>query len=47
MEKKLQQDGIHVKAILSPTVAVGNECIRISLHSHNTIDEIDQLIKQL
>lgn len=47
MEKKLQQDGIHVKAILSPTVAVGNECIRISLHSHNTKDEIDQLIKQL
>lgn len=47
MEKKLQKAGIHVKAILSPTVAVGNECIRISLHSHNTFDEIDQLIKLL
>lgn len=44
-EKKLQQAGINVKAILSPTVPEGRECIRISIHSFNTKSEIDQLIQ--
>jgi len=46
-ELKIQKNGFDVKAILSPTVPEGRECIRISLHSFNTKLEIDQLIEQL
>jgi 8-amino-7-oxononanoate synthase len=44
-EMKLNQAGLNVKAILSPTVPKGQECIRISLHSFNTQSEIKQLIQ--
>lgn len=47
MENKLERAGLAVKAILSPTVKEGHECIRISLHSFNTKEEIDLLIKHL
>ncbi|MCD8739166.1 8-amino-7-oxononanoate synthase [Mucilaginibacter roseus] len=36
----LQQKGIDVRPILSPTVPQGSERIRICLHSYNTPDEI-------
>lgn len=36
----LQQHGYDVRAILSPTVAVGTERLRICLHVYNTADEI-------
>ncbi|MGY4538248.1 8-amino-7-oxononanoate synthase [Mucilaginibacter sp. UYNi724] len=36
----LQNTGLDVRAILSPTVATGAERIRICLHSYNTAEEI-------
>ncbi len=40
MAALLQQNGLDVRAILSPTVAAGQERIRICLHSFNTEKEI-------
>lgn len=40
----LQESGFAVKAILSPTVAKGDEGIRICIHSFNTEDEIRRLV---
>ena len=45
LENQLLNKGYFVKAILSPTVAVGTERLRISIHSFNTKVEIDGLIK--
>jgi len=39
----LQNAGCDVRPILSPTVAIGTERIRICLHSYNTADEISLL----
>ncbi|WP_342647978.1 8-amino-7-oxononanoate synthase [Mucilaginibacter sp. CSA2-8R] len=39
----LQQQGFDVRPILSPTVAVGSERLRICLHTYNTDEEIIQL----
>jgi len=39
----LQQNGLAVKAILSPTVPEGAERLRICLHAFNTPEEIDRL----
>ncbi len=39
-----QQVGLDVRAILSPTVPVGQERLRLCLHAFNTTDEIDLLI---
>jgi 8-amino-7-oxononanoate synthase len=47
MAERLRQEGFQVKAILSPTVPVGKERIRISLHVHNTSVEIDRLVESL
>lgn len=41
----LMDKGFFVRPILSPTVPVGKERIRICLHSFNTEAQIDQLIK--
>lgn len=43
----LQQLGYNVRAILSPTVAMGTERLRICLHSFNTPEEIEGLILKL
>ncbi len=43
----LQTKGFDVKAILSPTVAVGKERLRICLHNYNTDKEITDLVKEL
>jgi 8-amino-7-oxononanoate synthase len=40
---KIQQAGFDVRAILSPSVAIGTERLRICLHNHNSIDEINKL----
>ncbi|PRY40895.1 8-amino-7-oxononanoate synthase [Spirosoma oryzae] len=38
-----QQAGLDLRAILSPTVPIGQERIRICLHAFNTTDELDRL----
>jgi len=38
-----QQAGLDLRAILSPTVPVGQERLRICLHAFNTTDELDRL----
>ena len=43
----LQDQGFAIKAILSPTVQVGTERLRISLHSFNTPTQIDELISAI
>lgn len=43
----LQNKGIDVRAILSPTVAEGKERLRICLHLFNTDEEIKMLAEQL
>ncbi|WP_461093714.1 aminotransferase class I/II-fold pyridoxal phosphate-dependent enzyme [Spirosoma gilvum] len=42
-----QQAGLDVRAILSPTVPVGQERLRLCLHAFNTTYEIDRLITVL
>jgi 8-amino-7-oxononanoate synthase len=43
----LQSKGFDVRAILSPTVAVGKERLRICLHTFNTDEEIISLVNHL
>ncbi|MEO1435802.1 MAG: 8-amino-7-oxononanoate synthase [Bacteroidota bacterium] len=43
----LQKNGFDVRPILSPTVPVGEERLRICLHLHNTQNEIEQLAQFL
>jgi 8-amino-7-oxononanoate synthase len=47
IENQLLSQGFFVKAILSPTVAIGTERLRISIHSFNTEMEIDGLINAI
>ncbi len=44
---KAQSAGFDVRAILSPTVPIGQERLRICLHAFNTMEEIDQLMTVL
>ena len=44
---QLQQNGLDVRPILSPTVKVGTERLRICLHAYNTFEEIDLLIDNI
>ncbi len=43
----LQQLGFDVRPILSPTIPVGSERLRICLHTYNTLDEITKLTTEL
>jgi 8-amino-7-oxononanoate synthase len=45
--EKLQKLGFDLRAILSPTVAQGEERLRICLHTYNTKEEIEFLAKQV
>lgn len=45
LAQKIQNQGVLVKPILSPTVANGQERLRICLHAFNTKQEIDLLLK--
>ena len=47
LSHKLVNSGFEVRPIMSPTVAKGAERLRIVLHSFNTDDEVDKLIKLL
>lgn len=44
---KLQENGYDVRAILSPTVKAGSERLRISIHTHNTFDDIKGMLNCL
>lgn len=44
---RLQANGFDVRAILSPSVPAGKERLRISLHMHNSFDEVDRLKQRL
>lgn len=41
----LQKEGYDVRPIRSPTVPVGKERIRICLHRHNSLEEIQKLVQ--
>jgi 8-amino-7-oxononanoate synthase len=45
--EKCKVHGLALKAILSPTVSVGSEGIRICLHAFNTASEIELLVQLL
>ncbi|MEO9852551.1 MAG: 8-amino-7-oxononanoate synthase [Reichenbachiella sp.] len=47
MAASLQENGYDVRPILSPTVKEGSERLRISIHTHNTEEDITGLINQL
>jgi 8-amino-7-oxononanoate synthase len=47
LAKALNEKGIGIKAILHPTVPKGKERLRICLHSYNTENDIDFLLKIL
>ncbi len=47
LSRELQKKGFDVRPILSPTVAEGRERIRICLHSFNTFEEIEALIRSI
>lgn len=44
---QLQEEGFDIRPILAPTVKQGAERLRISLHAHNTADEIIRLVEKL
>ncbi len=44
---KIQQAGYEVKPIMSPTVPLGQERLRFCLHSYNTKEEIEGVLKLL
>jgi 8-amino-7-oxononanoate synthase len=43
----LQKNGFDVRPIISPTVPEGSERLRIIIHSFNTLEQIENLIKLL
>jgi 8-amino-7-oxononanoate synthase len=45
--RSLQQNGLDVKAILSPTVPEGQERLRFCLHSYNTKEDITKVLTLL
>ena len=44
LSHKLQENKLDARPILYPTVPLGGERLRITLHSYNTIEETEQLI---
>ena len=45
LAKNIQEKGFDVRPILSPTVPKGQERLRICLHSYNTREQVDGLLK--
>lgn len=43
----LQKQGFDIRPILSPTVQIGSERLRICLHNHNTFEDIEALAHSL
>lgn len=44
LSQRLIRAGLNVKAIRFPTVPKGKERVRICLHSHNTLEQVQRLI---
>ncbi len=47
LSQRLEAKGLDVRAIVTPTVPRGRECLRVVLHSFNQEEEIDQLVEVL
>ncbi|MFN0065728.1 MAG: aminotransferase class I/II-fold pyridoxal phosphate-dependent enzyme [Chlamydiales bacterium] len=47
LSQRLKARGLDVRAIVTPTVPRGRECLRVVLHSFNREEEIDQLVEVL
>ena len=47
LAEHLFNKGIFVRAILSPTVPVGKERLRICLHTFNTKEQVDLLLNEI
>lgn len=47
LAQQLQAQGFDVRAVLSPTVPLGQERLRICLHAYNSAEEVDALIQAL
>lgn len=47
VSRQLQAKGFDVRAIVSPSVPAGKERLRISLHMHNTKEQVDRLKQSL
>lgn len=47
VSRQLQAKGFDVRAIVSPSVPAGKERLRISLHAHNTVEQVEQLKQSL
>ena len=45
--QRLQQNGLDVRPIVSPTVPKGKERLRVCIHAFNTQQEIEKLIANL
>lgn len=43
----LNSKGFIVKPICSPTVPIGQERVRICLHGHNTMGQVDDLVEEI
>ncbi|MBN9376866.1 MAG: hypothetical protein BGO14_01705 [Chlamydiales bacterium 38-26] len=41
--RALDAQGFDVRALLSPTVRLGQECLRVTLHSYNTAEQVNEL----
>ncbi|EUC32789.1 hypothetical protein COCCADRAFT_97732 [Bipolaris zeicola 26-R-13] len=47
LASSLQEQGMMVRAVVSPTVPAGTERVRICLHAGNTMEEIEKLVLAL
>ena len=47
LARQLQEKSMMVRAVVSPTVPVGTERVRICLHAGNTVDEVEALVGAL
>jgi 8-amino-7-oxononanoate synthase len=45
--KAMREKGFEVRAVLSPTVPLGMERLRICLHAYNTKEEVSALVNEL
>ena len=47
VSREMRRVGFDVKPVMSPTVAIGTERLRVCIHGQNTMDEIYQLTEKL